>query len=405
MSCDVCRELDKATNKTIPHVIRVCEECGGDYAFRDEANYGLAFNVEKGDKVVIPESFIKISANPLKSSGQMTIHGIEWFAEMVFGFDIANSTSRGNFLEALEKIQEQNEKLFKDADWLKDLNLESEENESEVIKRFDERKKTIEWWGYMAAVFNAVAADAIRNGDASLAAWAMASAERFRSLAIFKENFAEVVLMGNSASRIVKLINIWDHTKDRPEEGYWQQILTENSFALSQLFAAPVTFIQGNAYVGGTQMDGKDARYLDFMLSGGNANSAVLIEIKTPSTKLLGPKYRKNVFVPSKDLSGAIVQIADYTEVLRKNVETITRERDIELNTFNPRRIILIGNHEAELNDKRARESFELFRTSLAGIEIVTFDEFFRKLEQLLALFNLSRKREVGNEGTIPVKS
>lgn len=324
----------------------------------------------------------------------MTIHGVEWFAEMVFGVDIANSTARDNFLETLLKIQEQNEELFKDADWLQDLDLESEDDHPEVSKRLDERKKSVEWWGFMAAVYNAIVADAIRAGDASLAAWAMANSERFRAVAKFKENFAEVVLMGNSAGRIVKLINIWDNTKDRPEEGYWQQILTENSFALSQLFAAPVTFIQGNAYVGGTQMDGKDARYLDFMLSGGNANSAILVEIKTPSTKLLGSRYRRNVFVPSKDLSGAIVQIADYTEVLRKNVEAITRERDIELNMFNPRRIILIGNHEAELVDRRARESFELFRTSLAGIEIVTFDEFFRKLEQLLALFSLSRKQK-----------
>lgn len=59
MSCSVCSELDKATNKTIPHVIRICENCGSEYAFREDANYGLAFNVQKGDKVVIPQSFLK----------------------------------------------------------------------------------------------------------------------------------------------------------------------------------------------------------------------------------------------------------------------------------------------------------------------------------------------------------
>jgi hypothetical protein len=35
------------------------------------------------------------------------------------------------------------------------------------------------------------------------------------------------------------------------------------------------------------------------------------------------------------------------------------------------------------------RKSFELFRTNLKNVEIVTFDELFKKAETLATLFNL----------------
>jgi putative restriction endonuclease len=38
------------------------------------------------------------------------------------------------------------------------------------------------------------------------------------------------------------------------------------------------------------------------------------------------------------------------------------------------------------------RRSFELFRTNLSGVEIITYDELFKKIEVLATLFNLIRK-------------
>jgi hypothetical protein len=43
--------------------------------------------------------------------------------------------------------------------------------------------------------------------------------------------------------------------------------------------------------------------------------------------------------------------------------------------------------------------SFELFRGSLAGTDVITFDEFFRKVEHLAKLFNLVRKASSSPEG------
>jgi hypothetical protein len=63
----------------------------------------------------------------------------------------------------------------------------------------------------------------------------------------------------------------------------------------------------------------------------------------------------------------------------------------IDLNTFNPRRVVIIGNYYREMTDPRKIKSFELFRTALSGVDIITFDELFAKVEHLAKMFSLVR--------------
>jgi hypothetical protein len=60
---------------------------------------------------------------------------------------------------------------------------------------------------------------------------------------------------------------------------------------------------------------------------------------------------------------------------------------------------LIIGNYERELTDSKMKLSFELFRTSLAGVDVITFDEFFRKIEHLAKLFNLVQTATSQPEG------
>jgi hypothetical protein len=395
MACNICSAAETKVSPDIPHVLRVCQHCGGKYRARDPGPHGLGVDIKQGDEFVLPSSFMKVAANPLKGGGRLTPHGLSWFAELVFGTDLMGNESRNDVAGAFDRIRIENEKLFETADFLADLNLNDPSNEQEMIDRLSKHEKSAEWWGYVAAVFSHMAGEAVRSGDAAKAAWAAACAERVRALAIFKIHFEEVVYMGHSAGRLIDLMKVWDSNRDNSDEGFWQTILGDHAYAFSQLFSVPVTFIEGTAYVGGTQLDGKNGRYLDFMLSGGSANHAILVEIKTPVSSLLGAKYRGNVYPPSKEVGGAVVQITDYCDVLRGNVVQLTRERGLELNTFNPRRIVLIGDYDKQLVDAKRRSSFELFRSSLAGVEIVTFDEFFKKIEHLAKLFNLVRPAEL----------
>jgi hypothetical protein len=311
---------------------------------------------------------------------------------MVFGVELASKEHRENIPAAIRAIMENNENFFKDAECLTGLDLNDPANEEEMFKRISANQTTQEWWGFLSAGFCSIALNAIKEGKADEAAWAMASAERFRALAIFKTHFEEVVFMGHSARKLVDLLVTWDANKENSDEQFWQITLSGHAYAISQLFSVPVTVIQDKAYVGGMSLDGKDARFLDFMLSSGNANDAILLEIKTPVTKLLGARYRKNVFPPSTALSGAVVQVNDYCHSLRQNILSLTKSTGIELNAFNPKRVVIIGNYSKELDTPKKKQSFELFRSSLSGIDIVSFDEFFKKIERLAGLFNLIRK-------------
>jgi hypothetical protein len=154
----------------------------------------------------------------------------------------------------------------------------------------------------------------------------------------------------------------------------------------------PVTFIQESAYVGGMQIDKKDARLLDFLATGGSGNDAILIEIKTPMTPLLGRQYRGNAFAPSRELGGAIVQVLDYRESVHRNLDSLIRERQIDVQAFRPKCLVIAGNYAEQITDDKRKRSFELFRSDLLNVGILTFDEFFRKIEQLAELFNIVRQ-------------
>jgi hypothetical protein len=388
MACIECDELKDITDLSRPYVVRTCNKCGRKIKLRTPGAHGIGLEVEKGDQFIMPAGFLTMSANPLKGSGQFTSYGLSRFAETIFVSDIATQENRDDFRPAIRAIMESTEAFFKDADYLKGLDLNDPANEEEIFKRITAHPKTVECWGYMATGFGAIALSAIEAGNASESAWAMATAERFRALAVFKSHFEEAVFMGHSARRLIDLMRLWDSHRDNSDEGFWQIKLSENAYAISQIFSVPVTLIQGRAYVGGMSLDGKNARFLDFLFSGGSANDAILIEIKTPTTRLLGAKYRKNVYSPSSALGGAVVQVNDYCHSLRENI-FLTKKNAI--NTFNPRRVVIIGNYERQLTDANRKASFELFRSSLAGVDIITFDEFFRKVEHLAKLFNLVR--------------
>lgn len=83
------------------------------------------------------------------------------------------------------------------------------------------------------------------------------------------------------------------------------------------------------------------------------------------------------------------MQALDYRRELSKNIRSISDGTSHTIEIFNPRCVVVIGNAAEELDSDIKRKSFELFRTSLKDIEIVTYDELFKKAESLASLFNL----------------
>lgn len=358
---------------------------------RNLGKYDHGIKVRKGDSFVFPAGSLQISANPLKGGGFLTESGVLWFAKMVFGADGLKQEDRHAFDSTLDEIAKAAGEAFERSPLLATLDLNDPSNHDKAFEIVKEDTSSAEWLNMMIMALAGAAQSAIEKGDANEAAWATSGLERFRAVAAFKSAFAEAVFAGQSVRRLVNLLALWDSNRENKEEGFWQLHFKENSAALSQAFSVPVTFIQDNAYVGGMQVDRKDARLLDFLFAGGSGKNAVLVEIKTPMTPLLGRQYRKGAVGPSAELSGAIAQVADYSHSLQSNLESITKERGIQLGAFRPKCLVLAGTYSTQITDEKRKRSFELFRTRQVDVDIITFDEFFQKIELLAKLFNVVR--------------
>ncbi len=387
MTCNACEHLVDISDLSSPYVVRVCQECNRKINLREIGEKGQGIKVEKGDQFIIPPGWVKISANPLKGSGTLTRYGLEWFAKLVFIDDLP---AKSDEVESqLKKNENFCENHLRKSELLKDLDLKNPEHAEKIFQRLEANQTGVEWWAYMFATFNSIAEEAIKENNAKKAAWAMGNAERCRSMCVFKVNLEEVVWMGYSAKRIIDVINKWHSNKSNSSEQYWQSIFNENPYVLSQLFSVPVVFIKDKAYVGGMNIERQDSKFVDYLYANESSNDALLVEIKTPKTKLIGAKYRKGVHKPSDEIAGSVIQVLDYRRELSRNIKTITSGTDHVIDVFNPRCVVIAGNASKELDTETKRKSFELFRTNLRDVEIVTFDELFKKAENLATLFNL----------------
>ncbi|MGD1905220.1 MAG: Shedu immune nuclease family protein [Leptolyngbyaceae cyanobacterium] len=357
---------------------------------REPGSNGHGIKIKKGDQFILPKGWLQMSANPLKGTTHFTRYGLGWFAKLVFVEDIK---SAGDIDQILEESSSYADAILEESELFMDLNLEDETDSEEAIRRLRENQAGLEFWASLVATFSNSAKDAIADNDARKAAWAMRATERCRAMCVFKNHLEEVVWMGHSASRLVDVLKTWYSNTTNGLEEFWQQLFKNNPYVLTQLFSVPVVFVGDKAYVGGMNVDRQDAKFVDYLYANDSSNDALLVELKTPVTKLLGAKYRKGVYKPSSELSGSVVQTLDYRRELSSNIRTLLNTSDKRLEIFNPRCVLVVGNANQELDDELKRKSFELYRTSLKDVEIVTYDELFKKAESLATLFNLTAKK------------
>lgn len=389
MSCSMCENI--VERPELPHVVRKCVGCSRELHIHEPGAHGIGFNIAKGEQVVIPSNWLSFSLNPLKSTGRFSRLGIQWFAEQIYLEDLPR---KKNEVEAeIGRLQSKCDNVLGSSKLLEGLDFSNSEHYDQIIAVLMEKRNSPEWWAFLIGTFISFLRDATDKGDVQQAIWAVACVERCRSMLLFMEHLEEVVWMGQSAKRIVDILRIWDGNKKNADEGFWQITFHQNAYAISQVFATPLVLIGESAYVGGMNVSRQHAKLVDFLFAQESSEEAVLVEIKTPATKLLGRKYR-GTYCPSRELSGALMQVLDYRRTLSKNYTSVVEGTTHKLSAFAPKCIIIIGNGTDELDNDLKRAAFEMFRSNSKDVEIVTYDELFRKLEVLASLFSLSRDKQ-----------
>jgi hypothetical protein len=146
--------------------------------------------------------------------------------------------------------------------------------------------------------------------------------------------------------------------------------------------------------------------YIDLMLVDANGNIDI-IEVKKPFANALlsRNKYRDRHHTPRTELAGSVMQAEKYLFHLNKWGQPGEREiydkrkselpDGLELKITNPKAMILLGRDNDFSGEQRF--DFEIIRRKYANmIDIMTFDDLLRRLENIIAMMRRNVSARMG---------
>lgn len=123
-----------------------------------------------------------------------------------------------------------------------------------------------------------------------------------------------------------KALEYWGRHRRESKEDFWQSFFEANPHVLSLAFPSAVFRMGSKFYVGGKTTANSGGNLADFAFGETSTQNILLVEIKTPETKLLGRQYREGVYAPSSDLSGSIAQVLSQADNLQKDFFSVCRD-------------------------------------------------------------------------------
>jgi Domain of unknown function (DUF4263) len=173
-------------------------------------------------------------------------------------------------------------------------------------------------------------------------------------------------------TKLEQALSIWKSERRNKSEEFWQATFESHPELLGAATDGRPFTLNAKCYVGGKAITNRGGNIVDFLLQCDS--DAVLVEIKTPVTRLLSSRYR-DIYPPSHELAGAVIQALNYRTTLMNELYSL-RARSPELVIRVPGIFILIGDID-QMSTDAERQSFELFRDSLSKVVIRTYDELF----------------------------
>jgi hypothetical protein len=184
---------------------------------------------------------------------------------------------------------------------------------------------------------------------------------------------------GLYSSELSDALDFWKTSSaSQLKESEWQAQLSKNRGILGKALGGAVTFLHEQASLGSTNLEGVGNKFSDFMFLNSFTKDCILVEIKTPTTKLLGAQYR-NTYPLSAEISGAIAQCLLQKNVLLKNYYQKHSTSKGAFEAYAPRCVVIAGSleHEASGNEKLL-EAFSVHREAIrSNVELITFDELY----------------------------
>jgi hypothetical protein len=193
----------------------------------------------------------------------------------------------------------------------------------------------------------------------------------------------------------------------RGAEALWQMFFEKNQwvfgYGLSYFFVTGFNDRKLEQVVQGHDLLNHGKRSDGVMKTRGIINAMCFVEIKKHDTPLLeSDAYRTGCWAPSKELAGAVAQVQGTVASAMHNLYGLVRPQNEagnptgeEVFNYRPKSFIVVGSlsefvAEHGVNHNKIR-SFELYRNSLAGIDILTFDELFERTKFIVEAATISK--------------
>jgi hypothetical protein len=193
----------------------------------------------------------------------------------------------------------------------------------------------------------------------------------------------EVLNLGRRVdlSKLDALLAEWRENDANSNEEFWQDLLKQNAWVFSQLTGAPVVLLEDKAYVGGKTLANKEGGQVDYLVQNELTDNVALIEIKTPVADLCGARYRTSgAYKIGSDVIGGLVQVQGYRESFEREYYSLLGNDARQFRAHAPRCYVIVGT-TSSLDEDDKVASFERFRNSLMGVEVLTFDEVETRLQ------------------------
>ncbi len=187
---------------------------------------------------------------------------------------------------------------------------------------------------------------------------------------------------------------------DRWNEPRWQKFFEDHTWIFGHNLAFQfLHLLEAQPAYGGVELSGFGGQRGDFaMMTAGFHGFTVLVDIKTPDTKLTTDKlYRNKVYELAHDLVGGVAQLQSnchtwYTSGSR-TPENLENLKDAHINTYQPKGILVIGK-TSSLNNMHKRSTFELYRRNLLNPEVLTFDELLARAKHTVSALEKQVKKD-----------
>lgn len=184
---------------------------------------------------------------------------------------------------------------------------------------------------------------------------------------------------------------------NKRDEDVWQNFFEQNTWIFG--YGLQLVACEGlddkkleQTVVGNDIFDGSGKRIDALLKTKGSISKILFCEIKTHHPGLLIEQYdRPGVFVPAKELRGAVAQIQKtiHKATLKLQINYLKPAKDNgdptgeELLFVKPRGVVVIGRLDdfkttSGINYEKL-SAFELYRQQVSGIEVITFDELYER--------------------------